>query len=150
MQKPGSRSSAIRDRLSASCDAHDNPASPHFPFVVSLGTGIYNAESLMEFKLNMSIPNTELSPASRVARSENSLAAEIDDELVLMSVEQGNYYGLDAIGADIWRRLEEPMQVSAMCDALCKEYEADADTIRRDVLALLERLIAEGLVEVKA
>jgi hypothetical protein len=123
---------------------------PDFPFVVSRRTGLYNAESLTKHKPNMSNRNTELSPASKICRSENSLAAEIDDELVLMSVEQGNYYGLDAIGADIWRRLEEPMQVSAMCEALCQEYEADADTIRRDVMALLERLIAEGLVEVKA
>jgi hypothetical protein len=33
---------------------------------------------------------------------------------------------------------------------MCKEYDADADTIHRDVLALLERLSAEGLIEIKS
>jgi len=93
--------------------------------------------------------NNELSLASTVCRSENNLAAEIDDELVLMSVEKASYYGLDAIGADIWRRLDKPVLVSDLCTALGNEYDADADTIRRDVLALLERLAAEGMIEIK-
>jgi hypothetical protein len=91
----------------------------------------------------------KLSPTSTVRRNENSLSATIDDELVLMSIELGNYYGLDVIGTDIWRRLENQMLVSDLCNTLHKEYDADADTIRRDVLALLERLAAEGLIDVK-
>lgn len=86
--------------------------------------------------------------ASTVRRSESSLSAGIDDELVLMSIEQGNYYGLDAIGADIWQRLEKQVRVSELCDTLGMEYDADAGTIRRDVLALLQRLAAEGLLDV--
>lgn len=87
---------------------------------------------------------------STICRSENQLSAAIDDELVLMSVEKGNYYGLDAIGTDIWQRLEGPVMVADLCTALGKDYVADAETIRRDVLALLERLMAEGLIEIKS
>lgn len=97
----------------------------------------------------MPTENKELSLASTIWRSDNSLAAEIDDELVLMSVEKASYYGLDAIGADIWRRLSKPVLVSDLCTALGNEYDADAGTIRRDVFVLLERLAAEGLIEIK-
>lgn len=97
----------------------------------------------------MSTENNALSLASTIYRSANNLAAEIDDELVLMSVEKASYCGLDAIGTDIWRRLDKPVLVSDLCTALGNEYDADADTIRRDVLALLERLTAEGLIEIK-
>jgi hypothetical protein len=89
-----------------------------------------------------------ISLASTVSRSEDHLSAEIDNEAVLMSIEQGNYYGLDAIGTDIWRRLDGQVVVADLCAALGEEYDADADTIKRDVLALLERLIAEGLIEI--
>lgn len=89
-----------------------------------------------------------LSLASMISRGEQYLFAAIDNELVLMDAEQGKYYGLDAIGADIWQRLEGRVVVSDLCAALGKEYDADADTISRDVLALLERLAAEGLIEV--
>lgn len=91
-----------------------------------------------------------LTLSSTICRSEDHLAAAIDDELVLMSVEKGNYYGLDAIGTDIWQRLDGQVIVSDLCAALGRDYDADAETIRRDVLALLERLMAEGLIEIKS
>jgi len=37
-----------------------------------------------------------------------------------------------------------------LCDSLTTKYDADRSTIERDVLALLEGLVAEGLVSVKA
>lgn len=89
-----------------------------------------------------------LSLSSMIRRGEENLAAEIGNELVLMSTRRGNYYGLDAIGADIWHRLATPISVADLCLALSKEYEADADTINRDVLALLGHLAHEGLIEV--
>lgn len=92
------------------------------------------------------IPSISL--ASTLNRSEDFLAAEIDDELVLMSVEQGNYYGLDAIGAVIWHHLDRPSSVADLCAALSKEYDGDIDTIRSDVLVLLNQLAGEGLIKV--
>lgn len=89
-----------------------------------------------------------LSMSSMVRRSDDHLAAETGDELVLMSINRGNYYGLDPIGADIWRRMETPRTILDLCLSLMKDYEADEATIRRDVLALLERLVAEGLIEI--
>jgi hypothetical protein len=72
----------------------------------------------------------------------------MDDEVVILSVERGSYFGLDEIGSEIWQRLESPIRVEALCDALVAKYDADRSTIERDVLALLERLAAEDLVSV--
>lgn len=83
-----------------------------------------------------------------VVRTRDVLAADVDGELVLMSVEQGLYFGLDAIGADIWGRLEEPVRVADLCASLAADYEGDPATIERDVLALLDRMAARGLVAV--
>lgn len=71
------------------------------------------------------------------------------DETVLMSLERGNYYGLDAIATDIWLRLEQPISIGDLCAQLVEDYEADLATIQRDVLNLLEHLRAEGLVDVR-
>jgi hypothetical protein len=89
---------------------------------------------------------TTLSLASRVRRSEDQIAAPVDDEIIILSVERGSYFGLDDIGSDIWERLATPMRVDALCDALAAEYDADRATIERDVLALLDKLAAAGLV----
>lgn len=90
-----------------------------------------------------------VSLTSTICRSEDHLAAEIDNELVLMSLEKDCYYGLDVISTDIWQRLEKPVVVADICTDLLKEYEADAETINRDMLALLEKFAAEGLIKVE-
>jgi len=96
----------------------------------------------------MSDPLNLLSLSSKVRRNENSLSAEVDDALVLMSIERGHYYSLDVIGANIWQRLEQWTAVSELCSILGEEYDADPETIRRDVLALLESLAKECLIEI--
>ncbi|MBF0375281.1 MAG: PqqD family protein, partial [Alphaproteobacteria bacterium] len=62
-----------------------------------------------------------------------------------MSVDRGVYCGLDAIGSDIWRRLEQPIRVDALCADLARDYDAPDETIAADVLALLARLLEQEL-----
>jgi len=83
---------------------------------------------------------------SIVQLSNDQIAAPVDDEFVILSIERGSYYGLDDVGSEIWRRLATPVRVGALCDELTAQYDADRATIERDVLALLEKLISERLV----
>lgn len=82
-----------------------------------------------------------------LCRSARPLAAEVDGEVVLMSVEHGKYYGLDDIGSDIWRRLEQPLRIADLVAALSADYDGEATVIERDVLELFARLLDDGLVE---
>jgi hypothetical protein len=91
-----------------------------------------------------------LSLTSLVRLTDGLISAPVDGEVVILSVERGTYYGLDEIGTEIWQRLESPMRVDALCDDLAPKYDADRQTIERDVLGLLESLLAEGLVSVTA
>ncbi len=90
-----------------------------------------------------------LTTVSVLCRSAGPLAAEVDGEVVLMSLERGNYYGLDEIGSDIWRRLEQPIRVADLVTALTADYDGDPAMIERDVLDLLTRLLDNGLVELR-
>lgn len=95
-------------------------------------------------------PTPPLSLDATVCRSEDQLSTEMDGETVLMSIARGSYFNLDAVGTDIWQRLEQPVIVSDLCAQLGREYDADGDTIARDVLALLNQLAAKGLIEVRS
>jgi hypothetical protein len=75
-------------------------------------------------------------------------SAEIDGEIVLMSLEKGRYYSLDDIGSAIFKRLREPVPVSVLCDELAHEYRADASVVEQDVLGLLRGMLENGLVVV--
>ena len=89
-----------------------------------------------------------LSATSIVQWSDDQIAAAVDREIVILSIERGSYFGLDDIGSEIWQRLEAPIRVDALCDSLAAKYDADRVTIGRDVLALLEKLAGEGLITV--
>jgi len=89
-----------------------------------------------------------LSMSSVVQWDPNQIAATVDREIVILSVERGSYYGLDDVGSEIWEKLANPTRIAAICDALSEKYEGDRPTIERDVLALLEEMAAEGLISI--
>lgn len=81
-----------------------------------------------------------------ISRSPSVLAAEVDGEIVMMSIEQGCYFGLDDIGSDIWKRIERPCSFAALVDALAIDYEADRRTIASDVTTLLTQMAEQDVV----
>ncbi len=84
---------------------------------------------------------------SLVCRKSDILAAEVGGEVVLMSVSQWHYFGLNAIATDIWKRLEQRQTVAALCAGLAADYQGDAAQIERDVIELLDRLAERNLLE---
>jgi hypothetical protein len=83
-----------------------------------------------------------------VARVAGLCAGELDGEAVLMSVDQGRYYGMDPIGTRIWSLIETPLAVSDVCDQLRKEYKVTPEECERDVLVFLNELADANLLSV--
>lgn len=81
-----------------------------------------------------------------LSQSSGALATEIDGEVVLIGIETGQYYGLDAIGSVIWRRLDQPCAVDALCAGLQADFDGDAATIERETLAFLDQLATRNLI----
>ena len=81
-----------------------------------------------------------------ISRSPSVLTAEVGGEVVMMSIEQGRYFGLDDIGSDIWRRIEPPCSFAELIDRLAADYDADRATIAADVQTLLGRMVEQDVV----
>ncbi|MCE7992571.1 MAG: lasso peptide biosynthesis PqqD family chaperone [Roseivirga sp.] len=81
-----------------------------------------------------------------IVRNGGLLDSEIDGETVMMSVEQGNYYGLNQVGTEIWKLIESPIKVEDICKALVKEYKVEQDTCEKEVLSFLNDLTSEKIV----
>jgi hypothetical protein len=84
---------------------------------------------------------------SVVSWSEAPVATEVDREVVVMNIGRGRCYGLGETGTSVWRRLESPIRVDDLCRELMLEYNADAETLVGDVIALLEQMQEEGLIK---
>ena len=91
-----------------------------------------------------------LTTLSIVRQADCQSSCELGEERVLLNVETGIYYGLDAVGARIWELIDEPRAVEDVRDVLVKEFDVDAATCEADLLALLRDLAAAGLVQVES
>ena len=84
--------------------------------------------------------------ATVVSRSPSVVTADIEDEIMMLSIVHGRYWSLDVVGSEIWRRIEPPCSFDRLVDALAAEYDADRATIEADVQTLLARMSAEDVV----
>jgi hypothetical protein len=85
---------------------------------------------------------------STVASTSRQVAADLGEEIILLHLENGNYYGLENVGARIWRLLEKPTKVREIERILLEEYDIEPDRCHEEVSQLLSDLIENGLVEV--
>jgi|SRR6516162_2323528 hypothetical protein len=83
-----------------------------------------------------------------VQRDPEILAAEADNDLVMVSIANGFYYAVSNVARDIWEAIERPKKVSDLIDDLAISYNIDRATCREETLSFLEDLRAEGLLKV--
>jgi hypothetical protein len=86
---------------------------------------------------------------STVVAAEGQVSSEIGEEVAILDLKAGTYYGLDTVGARVWELIQGPKSVGEIRNILLDEYEVEPKRCERDLLALLQTLVNEGLVEVK-
>ena len=94
-------------------------------------------------------PVAAIDPTSRVSRNEAIVFTDLDDTIVMMDVDEGQYYELDPIGARIWTLLETGRSAAELCDAMAEEFDVDPDTCHRDTLEFLQSASALRIVLVQ-
>lgn len=95
-----------------------------------------------------SVPPPVLAPETRVRISSSVYARPFGAEIVLLDFGRGEYFGLDEIGAEIWRGLEKGDALGAIADALVERYEVSREDVFRDIVSLVEQLRNESLLSI--
>lgn len=91
----------------------------------------------------------EISLDSVVSRSEGQVSTEIDGEAVLLSIDRGNYYGMNKVLTAIWNWTEGPIRVSDICAKLTSTYDVSREIAEKDLLKVLGELSREGLIDIQ-
>ena len=90
-----------------------------------------------------------LSLDTRVMRNADILHAPVGaDESVMMSVEAGQYYGLNSVARHVWEVLEEPMTVGQLCEAVTAEFDVDKDAAATDLLPFISQLQEKDILRI--
>ena len=90
----------------------------------------------------------QIGPDTVVAQIEELVSSDLDGETVMMSVKNGKYYGMDAIGSRIWALIKQPRSVSELYDILLREFNVDRERCEKDVLIFLNKLAEDNLIRI--
>ena len=74
---------------------------------------------------------------------------ELDGEAVLLNLQTGKYFGLDPTGTRIWHFLVEYHSLGMAYNRMLDEYDVDAETLKADLLRLVDQLVAHGLIQLE-
>ena len=89
-----------------------------------------------------------LQPESWVRAITKQVSADLKDEAVVLGLQKGLYYGLDPVGAYVWKQIQQPQQIEDVTRSVVGEFSVEVDRASGDVLSFLQRLLGEGLIEI--
>ena len=85
--------------------------------------------------------------ATKYRRAPGAIAAQIDDQIVVLSPVDFTYHALDAVGASVWNLLSDPMNLDQIIEGLTASYDVTPDQCRTDVVPFLDRMMTIGALE---
>jgi hypothetical protein len=71
----------------------------------------------------------------------------IGNEVVIQKVGTGDCFNLDKIGTRMWQLISDHRSREDVIAALLDEYDVDEEQLCHDLDALIEQLIAKGLLK---
>jgi hypothetical protein len=79
-------------------------------------------------------------------RGDRFTEADIDHEIVIMRLDNGEFFSLSGTGAAIWRLIDGNRDRHALVAAAASEFDADEGKILADVDEFILRLRETGLL----
>lgn len=91
--------------------------------------------------------DTELTLETVVGIADDQVSIELQGEMVVLSLKDGEYYGLNSVATVVWSLLETPRPVGEIRDALLEEFAGvTEEECTRQLLELLRELLDLQLI----
>jgi hypothetical protein len=91
----------------------------------------------------------KLSLLSTVEVTKESVHCSVEEEIVILSLKDGVYYGLNPVGAFIWNLIQKPKTIEEIHNAVLLEFDVDEEECMEDLNELMGELLKKSLIEVK-
>ncbi|MCH2189810.1 MAG: PqqD family protein [Gammaproteobacteria bacterium] len=79
-------------------------------------------------------------------RNPDILYSTIDNEIVMIDENFESYFGLHAVGAEIWNLLQTPHSIEQIADNLIERYDVSMHKCMIDLHCLFDELIANNMI----
>lgn len=71
----------------------------------------------------------------------------IDGETVIINLDNGNYYSMDGIGADIWNLISEGASKDSIINVIDNNFQVERKDFEIKLNSLIDQLLDEGLIK---
>lgn len=89
----------------------------------------------------------KLSLTSKISRNPDVAFTQIDDDLVMMSPTDSLFYGVNAMGSNIWSLLEfNTLALSEICELIQRDYEVTEAQCVEDSMQFVEAMIKQNML----
>jgi len=92
----------------------------------------------------------QISFSDRVRVPDGVLVSRLQEESVILNLDSERYFGLDDVGTRVLSVLTSADSIETAYASLLAEYDVDGPALRQDLLALVESLLQQGIIEVAA
>jgi hypothetical protein len=82
----------------------------------------------------------------RLTRSDDVLSRRIVSEVLIVRLEDEEYFGLSGVGARLWDLLGDGATMAELVATIADEYDVETAILERDVRAVLNQLCAADLL----
>lgn len=90
----------------------------------------------------------EIKENSIISRQTDIVFNKLDDEIVMMSIKNAEYYGLDNIGSRIWEIIEKPTSLKQLLELLLNEFDVNEEKCKSDVIEFLVALEKKNIIKI--
>lgn len=72
----------------------------------------------------------------------------MDGETVMMSIENGEYFGLNSVGSRMWELIENPIKVDTLIELLLDEFDVSREQCEAETMEFLNHLLDKKLLTI--
>lgn len=88
----------------------------------------------------------KISISTTLKRNPEQIFSTVDQDIIMLSLEEGKYFALNEAGARIWELMEHPILVETLINKLLDEFEVSNNKCNIETLNLLNELHENKLV----
>jgi hypothetical protein len=85
--------------------------------------------------------------SAKYIQNKKVIQSKIGDEVVMLDMDSGFYFGLNSVASIIWGKLEKPISLEEVINELLDEYNIDRDTCENDTMAFWVQLLDKNIIK---
>jgi hypothetical protein len=75
------------------------------------------------------------------------IQSKIGDEVVMLDMDSGFYFGLNSVASIIWGKFESAISLDEVIVELLEEYNIDRQTCENDTRAFFDQLLEKNIIK---